>query len=241
MKKQIALLATIMVTSGLAAFGQGFVNLNVANLWIYDQFTTPGVGVKDNANLDVVYLWAPTATADLLTSQGTGPNQSTINGAAVDQVATNGIVSMASPLATITSMVTSGGWNFVTNDYPATAGFGTLALSTTSTKGGAAYAGGSSGTIVQVLGTTAGSTIQLIALAWNASASSLAAASDIGWSNPFSYATGANSTDNAGTVNLSSEGMNQFGVAVIAVPEPTTLALAGLGGLSMLFLRRRNS
>src|ERR1700722_8876535 len=32
-----------------------------------------------------------------------------------------------------------------------------------------------------------------------------------------------------------------FSVPVIGVPEPTTIALAGLGGLSMLFLRRRKA
>jgi hypothetical protein len=37
------------------------------------------------------------------------------------------------------------------------------------------------------------------------------------------------------------QGFSLFAVTPSAVPEPTTLALAGLGGLSMLFLRRRKS
>jgi hypothetical protein len=34
---------------------------------------------------------------------------------------------------------------------------------------------------------------------------------------------------------------NNISISPVAVPEPTTLALAGLGGLSMLFLRRRKA
>jgi hypothetical protein len=50
-----------------------------------------------------------------------------------------------------------------------------------------------------------------------------------------------------GTVNITGfldvfDGANEFiPVAISSVPEPATLALAGLGGLSMLFLRRRSA
>jgi hypothetical protein len=57
----------------------------------------------------------------------------------------------------------------------------------------------------------------------------------LGWSNSFNYTTGATVTATVEEFNQS--GMNPFGVALI--PEPATLALAGLGGLSLFFLRRK--
>jgi len=45
----------------------------------------------------------------------------------------------------------------------------------------------------------------------------------------------------AATGLAGSGGLTTFSLNSIVVPEPTTLALAGLGGLSMLFLRRRKS
>ncbi len=69
----------------------------------------------------------------------------------------------------------------------------------------------------------------------------------------YNYAGGANSlnavnlwggsatTSNAGT-GLPNSGNGSLVLSAIApVPEPATLALAGLGGISMLFLRRRKS
>jgi hypothetical protein len=38
----------------------------------------------------------------------------------------------------------------------------------------------------------------------------------------------------------STGGITSFDLYAVQVPEPTTLSLAGLGGLSLLFLRRRN-
>ena len=239
MKKQIAILATILVTAGFSAFGQGYVNVNIANGWIYDEFTTPGVGAKA-ADIDIAFLWAASGTADTLTSYG---SQFQTNSLGINGVASNGVSSVSSPLSTVSTMIGSG-WNWVTNDYSGTAGFGNLVTVTTGTKGGAAYTQGFNSTTIQVLGSSLGQTIELIAIAWNASAGAngYSTATDYGWSNPFNYVTGASSSDTAGTVVMSSENLTPFGVAGVAsVPEPTTLALAGLGGLSMLFLRRRKA
>jgi len=62
----------------------------------------------------------------------------------------------------------------------------------------------------------------------------------VGWSAAFQYtpATGIN-TPNGG-VSMAGSGLSPFGVGAIAAsPEPTTIALAGLGGLALLGLRRR--
>jgi hypothetical protein len=241
MKKQIALLAAVLAVSGFTALGQGYVTLSTGTGQFWNEYTTPGVGIRDNTGLDVAFLWAPSGTSDLLASQGTSQYQSSTGGAVANQVATNGVasISAAGSLSNIVTMITTGGWAFATNDTTGSAGFNTLISGGDTSKGAYTYANGLAGGLVQILGASGAENIELIAVAWNASAASLTAAGDIGWSNPISYLTGASSTDPNGGVSLTA--MNQFGTAVIAVPEPTTLALAGLGGLSMLFLRRRKS
>jgi len=239
MKKQIALLATIIAASGFTAFGQGYITMSASTHDVWDEFTTSGVGANDTL-MDVALLWATSGTADQLTSVGTqfGLRQ----GAASDQVATNGVTSVgsANPFSTIATMISSGGWNWATNVSVGSSGVGTIAVGSTLAAGNISYTGGISGTAqYQIGGTTAGSVYELIAIAWNASASSFATATDIGWSNGANYTTGSSQSDLNGQTALSASGENQFGVA--SVPEPTTLALAGLGGLSMLFLRRRKS
>jgi len=241
MKKQIALLATIIAVSGFTAFGQGFMSLTTGTKDIWDEFTTPGSGVIA-ADMDVAILWAASGTADQLTSVGTAGNMGLRQGPASNQVATNGVTSVgsANPFSTIATMISSGGWAWATNVTTGTTGVGAIAVGATTSAGIAAYTGGVSGTPqFQVGGTTSGQVIEFVAIAWNASASSFSSASDLGWSNASTYTTGAFQSDVNGDTALSASGENQFGVA--AVPEPTTLALAGLGGLSMLFLRRRKA
>jgi hypothetical protein len=84
----------------------------------------------------------------------------------------------------------------------------------------------------------AGTTVDLQVLAWAGNYSSYAAAvaaqAAVGESSVFTAAVGASPTSfpvdvsGVGTINL-----------ISSVPEPTTMALAGLGGLSLLFLRRK--
>ena len=83
----------------------------------------------------------------------------------------------------------------------------------------------------------------MIVVAWNASAGTGALVNgtyaDMGWSNPFDFPMGASANDLVGQTLLSATGgMNQFGVAAL-VPEPGTLALAAIGGASMLLFRRK--
>jgi PEP-CTERM putative exosortase interaction domain len=46
-------------------------------------------------------------------------------------------------------------------------------------------------------------------------------------------------SDNIHAVNVSQTGFGNFPGATVVVPEPSTLALAGLGSAALLFLRRR--
>jgi hypothetical protein len=240
MKKQIAILATVLAASGFTAFGQGYMTIgSSAGKLIWDDFTTPGVGVVDD-NMDFTVLFAATGTADLLSSVGGTANQYGLGGtAASNQVATNGVASVGAvnPFAEISSML-SGGWQVVTNE----SALGSMAVGTLvgsgKTAGTFSYNGGDNfefnggSSTVEV-------TYDFIVLAWDSTSSTYVGAADLGWSNPFKYVTGSTSGDGAGLIDLNGGTMNQFGVA--AVPEPTTLALAGLGGLSMLFLRRRKA
>ena len=243
MKKQIALLATIIAASGLTAFGQDWVTFGVTGAkFVWDETTTPGAGsIGTTANeYDVIMLWAPLGTSDQLPAVGTEFAQKF---PAVDQVATNGVTSLASPFLSISNMLSSG-WSVATNQDSGsgTAATGLVSALTTANGGIATYNSQDELDLLGGTGVSSASGIEMILLAYNASAGSWLTATDIGWSNPVNGGVGSNSADNNGSSLESADGLNGFGVsAIAAVPEPTTLALAGLGGLSMLFLRRRNS
>jgi len=259
MKKQIAILATVIAASGFTAYGQDYITFGTAaDLYVYDEFTTPGTGLVSNGNIDVAFLWNSStalsgASADLLPGVPGTSSQYGLkgSGSALDQVATNGVSSVgaANPLSTIASML-SAGWQLGQN---LNSGVGSAATGTvisptaiiTGTKGGgiAQYNGGDAFEIsASTSGTPAsdGGNIEMVMIAWNASAgANYQNASDVGWSDPFTEEFGTSDGDlDVGGLE-SGGGLNQFGVA--PVPEPTTLALAGLGGLSMLFLRRRKA
>jgi len=235
MKKQIAILAALVAATSFSAFGQGYITFASATSGTWDEFTTPGAGIRSPSDVTVGFLWAATSATDSLTlvSGSGGPNGNGLGlrgGAANKQVATNGVSSISvTPWATIATMVASGGWNWATNSAAPSA-----PLQVTGGANGLwSYNGGASFILA---GPGAGSTIQIVVIGWN-NAGSIGSSADIGWSNPFNYLTGANASDPNGTTVFSSSGANQFGVAPI--PEPSTIALAGLGGLSLLLFRRR--
>jgi len=248
MKKQIALLATLIAASGFTAFGQDWMEITglpngggVFDLTGANGGTAVGQGAYGSGSFDVVWLWASDSTADTLSAVGTqfAADLST----ASHQVATNGVSSVST--SGLSSLL-SGGWSVV-NDENANGGVATTgeAVTTTGSKSKiTAYNGGASFQIANVSGAS-GSTIQLIAIAVNSSAivsGSLVVGdiTDLGWSNPMLEPVGTSSSDaNDAADEAALGGINAFGVA--PVPEPTTLALAGLGGLSMLFLRRRKA
>jgi len=228
MKKLIAILAIATAAGGLSAFAQDWITVEqTGNGLVWDEFTTPGSSHEAPAgDVTIDVLWALTGTADPL---GAG-------------VATTG-GSSAGGASTIATMLSSGGWTLMQN-YASGSGSAALGnVSTTTggsvTKGGSiiAYNAANPFEFDETTAVASGSSVEYLFLAYNSAASSWSTASDLGWSAEGTVSVGTTVGDPNATSNESSA---PFGV-VGAVPEPTTLALAGLGGLSMLFLRRRKA
>jgi hypothetical protein len=238
MKKQIAILATIIAASGFTAFGQDWISVGDSKGGtIQDDFTTQGTATAAySGDVTVEILWAKTGVAD--TFGGTSKTQS------VSQVS-----------ADISSLL-AGGWQWADNDSPGTGN----QVATTAT-GASAIAKGAGGVAAYAspfeISTTAqyaggndsGLSIQMIFVALNGANTAYTSATALGISDPFLNEVGSAASDpnadflqasDTDEVTSGTTGPAQF-FAVGPVPEPTTLALAGLGGLSMLFLRRRKA
>jgi len=127
---------------------------------------------------------------------------------------------------------------------PATLGSYALATGAGSTAamgyggtGGAAY--GASAWLVPITpGPSGGATLTLELIAYEGA--SYASALYRGHSAPFTILTSDTSSPTPNTTGAAMTGQG-IGLSVHPVPEPTTLALGGLGGLALLLLRRKQS
>jgi len=89
----------------------------------------------------------------------------------------------------------------------------------------------------QAANLTGGTTYTFYLVAYSGSYGS---GSTVGWSAPFQYTPGVGINTPDGGDSMAQAGLLPFGAGnVSATPEPTTIALAGLGGLAMLGLRRK--
>jgi len=219
--KLTATLAALVAATGMTAFGQGYVLFATSKNNVYDGFSTPGTGVVAPGDVTATFLWAPTGTTDPL---GAGASST-------------GSTSAAGAWASIESMLSSG-WSVAVNA-------GTSNEVDKADNNGGVQAGAisyNSSVSFALQGTTGGSSYEFVVIGWDnlTGAGTLEQAEDpqaVGWSSAFTYATGA--TSGSTISNFSVSGETPFGIS--PVPEPASLALAGLGGLSMLFLRRRKS
>ena len=220
MKKLVIISTLIASFAGLSAFGQGYFQFATAKSAVYDG--SGASAVVAGTGVDVAFLWA---------ANGDVPS--------VDSI-------LASVPTTATSAssgwTTASAWTAILNDpnfhLMVNSGSGNALAITPSTAVGAInYAGG--GLFAGDALATPLTAYTLFIIGWNTAGGTLttpalaaAANATVGWSAPFSYTA----NQSTGTpVNMSG---HQFGVAGI-IPEPTTMALAGLGGLALLAIRRR--
>ena len=150
------------------------------------------------------------------------------------------------PPGNVVTYFSANAWNDIFNDpnfHLATNGSVTVVATASSVNGSWAYDGANSFADPY---TTGGTMYNVYAIGWlaanGATTPQQAAALDepVGWSAVFSYTTG----DPLGLPPTPPDAFHQkvtpFGVAGI-VPEPGTIALAGMGIASLLAFRRRNS
>jgi len=223
MKKIITLGLVVASFAATSSFGQGYFLFTSGKSQAWNGFTTAGVSATSSL-VDTSFLWAPANTtspmAALLASTPTTGNSTTTEPYTVSQAWT---------------AILSGGFNLATNGNN-----GSVVVQGTAANGGIAY--NSSGTF-PIAGTANNGTTAytVFMIGWNSAYATpaLAAAngSAVGWSTAFQYTPSKDAITAA--PSMSSLGAN-FGVFIPAVvPEPTTLALAGLSGASLLLFRRR--
>jgi len=216
MKKQLIITALALVVSA-SAFGQGYVvfgSTKAAGVSYNPGASTNGAStVTGNGGITVGFLWAASGTP-LVGSTGLAVGQTAIT-PDWSKILTDPTFHFAQNAGSLVSVGVNnsgflqGGWSY------------------------------NSGVSFPLTGSTAGSVIEVLAVAWNSlyatPAAAAAAGSFLGYSGLFNYSTAPDSGSAASTFALS--GMSPFGVS--PVPEPATFALAGLGAAAMLIFRRR--
>jgi hypothetical protein len=213
----IAVLAATFATTG--AFGQGYFVMSTGKSQAFDGFSTAGTSTVDT-KVGVALFWAAASTqspfTSYLTSTPTGGNSTTTES-----------YTAAQAWAALT------GSSFVQGTSTAIGG---NVQAQTSATGVLKF---NNGVTFDMAGTTAGTTYSLILISYDATqyanaAAAAAAGGAIGWSQVVQFTAASN----IGTP--SSPSIGQFGTfAPATIPEPTTIALAGLGGLALLGLRRK--
>lgn len=218
MKKLIIITAALAIT-GISSFAQGNVSIAGGVGGIWNNYTN--VPMVTAGGFDVALLVGTgTPLISGISSTGSGTNATLVFSTAT---AWNDIM-------------TDSAYSFVDG----TNGLAMVANASTILKGTFAYNAGSSWSAANV---NAGTTYNIYEIAWSTAGglyttASLAAQNDayVGWSQVFSYTptSGANQPTQISPAN----NVGWYGIGGV-VPEPTTMALAGLGGLAMLLIRRR--
>ena len=216
MKKTIAFALLVVSFAGLSAFGQGYFLFTTGKSQVWDDFSV--YPPATSSDVDVAFLWA---------AEGDVP--------AVDSILvstpTTGSLGLGGTLEAWPDILSDPNFTLAVNSG---AGNSLASVQCTS-KGAISYDGGTA--FAGPLATSPGVTYTLFMIGWDASyATPLLAALDnaaVGWSAPFNYTTSSLTSTPESMQGLTPA----FGVG--GIPEPTSMAVAGLGGLSLLLLRRR--
>jgi PEP-CTERM motif len=222
--------------AGFTAFAQDWVTIgDPVRDNVYDDFLIPGIPIMPEqagmGDVNIEVLWATMGTSDPFPD--TSPYGEPSAGIDIPYLLSNG-------------------WNLAQNYN---SGFGSATLGTVETTTGGTTGDQKAGFIVAYNsgepfeisptsiygGSDSGDDIELIYIGFNGSASSYYTATAVGISGMMVDPVGSSAGDpNSDYLqDADNPALTPFGVG--GVPEPTTLALAGLGGLSMLFLRRRKA
>ena len=206
-----------LTVCGLSAFGQGYVlwGGGPGSIWTWG----PGGPTRGPAIYDVEFLWA--------NGPGVTPLVDTVTG--LTSTGTNSYLFY--PYVAWSAILNDANFQFGVNFNG-----GTNVEATTGANGNFSY---NSASTFPVTGLSSlGGIMTEYVIAWLAADGSTPQAaalvdSPVGWSAPFNYTY----TSSIGTpLSIAASGFLPFG---FLIPEPSTLALAGLGGLSLLLFRRR--
>jgi hypothetical protein len=222
--KKLILTIALATTIGSAVFAQGSFIFQTGARYLWDDWSA--LAPKADASNNFA-LFIGTGTPSVVQAGG--------GGVATNAVALPGGLTIAQAWSDIL-----GDSSFLLATNSSTAG-GVIG-GPTSLVGGISYLGGAT---FLVNGTaSSGGTATLYVVGWSdlyaTPQAAALAGSPVGWSTAFSYAYAAGPNPGpAGTPGNDSSVLSPFGVFA-PVPEPTTIALASLGGLSLLAFRRRN-
>jgi hypothetical protein len=218
MKKLIAI--TLLATSlaGTSAFGQGYFKFASGKSEVYDGSTASAVL---STKIQVALLWAAASTANPFS--GLQASTQILGNTTTQPVWTD--VQAQNALSGST-------FQFASSSF-----IGGAVTGFTLANGSISFASGGN---FDITGTLSSTPYTLMLVSWDRQYSSFANAAAnngaIGWSVPIQVTSGTGLTDNS----VTSAPFGQFGTFPGGpVPEPGTMALAALGGASLLLFRRK--
>ena len=209
--KRISVITSLVVSvAGFSAFGQGYFEFSTGKSQAWDETA------HTSSTIDVAFLWG---------AQGAVPEVETL----ANGVPTTG--TFLNPAVAWTAILYDPNFQLAVNSGAGNS----LASVLCTSAGGISYNGGNA--FAGPLATSPGVTYTLFMISWNSAYATpaLAAAANtfLGWSQAFDYTATALTASPNNMVGITPP----FGMVVM--PEPATMALAGLGGVSWWLFRRR--
>ena len=231
MKINLILLALITTLAAGSASGQGYFKFSSTKSAVWDG---SGAGAILSTRVEVALLWAIANTPSPFAGGAIGLNAVPIS------YGSSTVVSWAAPQAA--NALAASSFTFATSATTPSPG-GTPIIGFTSSTGAVSFNSGAR--FDTVGGPGPAQTYTLMLVSWDRAYPSFSAAATaitaqgtaamIGWSAPVQVQSGSALND----PNISSINFLQFGTFVVVDPEPGTLALTALGGVSLLIFRRR--